>query len=384
MLKFWASILALLIKKLDDLTILIKDIKGDVAKANPVITTDIASTSERKPTVVSTHVQRPLEVSDFKSGSLKNLEELLVKKFFDLDIKEIIDRKLFGLNFKPIDLSQDFTNKIETIGDFKNQVSHLLPLNDEARGRAFGLRKEVNHSCSSNADLRGWWDNYLNMEEKASIINAVATDKGIDNLGMALVKNREDIAYTLVLTILEYFNGRFTNQHETVRTLLNGLRCQTLEYFRWYKDTYFSKVMELSENKVEYWKAKFIDGLPPLFAERVRKALRGGHGEIPYKDLTYGKNIETCTQEGLNLCNELKMARQLKMDKLKEKSQLGDFCAQFGLPNPVAKNGNNDKHYKSSRTEGSHRKRRSRHRSKEECKARKSYRKSHRFTKDRS
>ncbi|KAG5619531.1 hypothetical protein H5410_004749 [Solanum commersonii] len=167
--------------------------------------------------------------------------------------------------------------------------------------------------------LRGWWDNYLNVEEKASIIIVVAVDDGIDNLGMALVRNREDDVYTLVLTILEHFNGRFTNQHEIVRTLRNGLRCQTLGNLRWYKDTFLSRVMELPKNKVEHWIAKFIDGLPPLFAERVRKALRG-----------------TCTQEGLNLYNELQMSRQLKMEKLKERSQLGDFCTQFGLPDPSA------------------------------------------------
>ncbi|XP_075084810.1 uncharacterized protein LOC107822758 [Nicotiana tabacum] len=161
------------------------------------------------------------------------------------------------------------------------------------------------------------------------VINAIAIDEGVDNLGMALVKNREDAVYTLILTILEHFNGRFTNQHETVRTLLNGLRCRTLGEFRWYKDTFMSRVMELPENKYDHWKTKFIDGLPSLFAERVRKTLRGSYGEIPYKDYTYGKLIGICTQEGLNLCNELRLSRQLKMDKLKEISQLGDFCTQF-------------------------------------------------------
>ncbi|KAG5571215.1 hypothetical protein H5410_060981 [Solanum commersonii] len=135
--------------------------------------------------------------------------------------------------------------------------------------------------------LRGRWDDYLNMEEKASIINVIATDEGIDNLGMDLVKNRENVVYTLILTILEHFNGRFTNQYEIVRTLLN----------------------EFPKNKLEYWKVKFIDGLPLLFAKRVRKTLRGSYGEIPYKDYTYGKIIGTCTQEGLNLCNELNIAR---------------------------------------------------------------------------
>ncbi|KAG5599208.1 hypothetical protein H5410_030578 [Solanum commersonii] len=90
--------------------------------------------------------------------------------------------------------------------------------------------------------LRGRWDNYLNVEEQASIINAVATDDGVDNLGMALVRNREEALYTLVLTILEHFNCRFTIQHETVHTLPNGLRCQTLWHFLWYKDTFLEKL----------------------------------------------------------------------------------------------------------------------------------------------
>ncbi|KAG5590793.1 hypothetical protein H5410_041307 [Solanum commersonii] len=68
------------------------------------------------------------------------------------------------------------------------------------------------------------------MEEKASIINAVATGEGIDNLGMALIYN----------------------QHDIVHTLLNSLRYQTLGFFRWYKDTYLSRVMKLPENKLEY------------------------------------------------------------------------------------------------------------------------------------
>ncbi|KAG5599734.1 hypothetical protein H5410_031104 [Solanum commersonii] len=289
------------------------------------------------------------EIQNFKIGALKDLEELLDKKFFGLDIKELIDKKLSGLKFKPIDLSQDFADRMETIDDFKNQVSldfnklrgypkknsgyatkpsmntyyYPHPAPQDVLIEEHGWKQtNTSYSCSeiyeSNLDgltdkrltilvhrmlmyaticksvknidgtickmivasftgkLRGWWDNYLNMEEKASIINAVATDEGVDNLRMTLVKNKEDAVYTLVLTILEHFNGRFTNQHETVRALLMVFN--------------------------------FIDDLPPLFAERVRKALGGNSIEIPYKDLTYGKIIGTCTQEYLNLCNELKMA----------------------------------------------------------------------------
>ncbi|XP_070035991.1 uncharacterized protein [Nicotiana tomentosiformis] len=292
-------------------------------------TTDIASTSGSKsePQIVLTHVQRPPDIQDFKFKSLNDLEELL-------------DKKLSGLNIKPIDLSKDFADKLDTTFYYKNEVL-----------------SEFNKLRGFTGQLCGWWDNYLTADEKAMVINAIATDEGVDNLGMALVKNREDVVYTLVLTIIEHFNGRFTNQNETVRTLLNGLR------------------------------SKFIDGLPSLFAERVRKTLRGSYEKIPYKDYTYGKLIGVCTHEGLNLCNELKLSRQLKIDKLKEKSQLGDFCTQFGLPGlPETSTHKKKKHkyHTYPNPDSPYKKKRSRYRSKEERDAKKAHRKCTRFTKNRS
>uniref|UniRef100_M1DDN2 Zinc knuckle family protein n=1 Tax=Solanum tuberosum TaxID=4113 RepID=M1DDN2_SOLTU len=230
--------------------------------------------------------------------------------------------------------------------------------------------------------LRGWWDNYMSTEAKATVINAKASNEGIDNLGFALVKNREDTIYTLVLTILEHFNGRFTNQYETVRSLLNGLRCRHLGEFRWYKDTYLSRVMELPENGLEHWKAKFKDGLPPLFAERVKKTLRNSQGAIPYGNFTYGKLIGACTQEGIILCNELKLSRQLKIDKLIKRSQLGDFCVQFGLPDSGKQT--KPRESRDSNLDKPHRKRRTWRRSREQREERRTHRKSNRFTKNRS
>ncbi|XP_015159590.1 uncharacterized protein [Solanum tuberosum] len=237
------------------------------------------------------------------------------------------------------------------------------------------------------SQLRGWWDNYMTLEQKVVVINATSSSDGVDNLGMALVANREEVVYALVLTILEHFNGRFTNQFETVRTLLNCLHCRTLGEFRWYKDTYLSRLMELPENKLNNWKANFIDGLPPLFAIRVKKMLRNEHGKIPYQDYTFGRLIGVCIQEGINLCNELKLSIQLKMDKLRERSQLGDFCTQFGLPD-ISANSKKTKHRDSrgSNPDKPYRKKRSkhRHRSREERDERKAYCKSNRFTKNRS
>ncbi|KAG5585566.1 hypothetical protein H5410_046000 [Solanum commersonii] len=66
-------------------------------------------------------------------------------------------------------------------------------------------------------------------------------------------------------------------------------------------------------------------------------------------------------------------------------SQLGDFCTQFGLPDTFA-NSKKKKHRDSrySNPDKPYRKKRSGYKSKEECDARKAFRKSNGFTKNRS
>ncbi|XP_070003159.1 uncharacterized protein [Nicotiana sylvestris] len=339
---------------------------------------------------------------------LNHMKERVVKQ----RSAQLLDKKLSGLNVRPIDLSKNFADRIETVSDYKtetwskfNKLKGIVKPNsryaDKPRMQTYYYPRptpqdvlieerdwnQTNTSYSGfTGQLRGWWDNYLSVEEKAFVINAIAIDEGVDNIGMTLVKGREDAVYTLILTILEHFNGRFTSNHETIRTLLNGIRCKTLSEFRWYKDTFMSRVMELPKNKYEHWKAKFIDDLPSLFAERVRKVLRGSYGEIQYGNYTYGKLIGVCTQEGLNLCNELKLSRQLKIDKLKEKSQLGDFCTQFGLPgtSTQSRKKKKNRYHRYPNPDNQYKKKRSRYRSKEERDTRKAHRKSTRFTKNRS
>lgn len=157
--------------------------------------------------------------------------------------------------------------------------------------------------------LKGWWDNYLTEEQRMTILNAVKQENG---------SSTPNIVYTLVLTIIEHFSGRWSDNSETIRTLLQNLKCRSLTNWRWYKDTFLSRVMELPECNSSHWKSKFIDGLPNLFAERIRRVLRGDEVNIKYEDYTYGKLIAAVIQEGLALCNEIQLNQQIKRYHINE------------------------------------------------------------------
>uniref|UniRef100_A0A7N0VGW1 CCHC-type domain-containing protein n=1 Tax=Kalanchoe fedtschenkoi TaxID=63787 RepID=A0A7N0VGW1_KALFE len=178
--------------------------------------------------------------------------------------------------------------------------------------------------------LKGWWDNYLTQRNRDEILTTIKQEDG---------RVIENAVYTLVINIMKHFTGRVSDNNENIRTLLQNLRCKTLTNFRWYKDAFLNRVMELPECNSSHWKSKFIDGLPHLFAERVRKTLRKDMIAIPYDTYTYGELIKTCVQEGLSLCNEIRLNQQIKRQSLLERNQLGQFCSQFGMDIPTNSKG---------------------------------------------
>uniref|UniRef100_A0A1S4BJB1 CCHC-type domain-containing protein n=1 Tax=Nicotiana tabacum TaxID=4097 RepID=A0A1S4BJB1_TOBAC len=188
--------------------------------------------------------------------------------------------------------------------------------------------------------LKGWWDNYLANEQRFQIMNATKTEDE---------KTVQNSVYSLVMNIIEHFSGRWSDNSETIRTMLQNLRCKTLTSFRWYKDIFLSRVMELPESNSTYWKSKFIDGLPPLFAERIRKVFRGAGMSIDYNNYSYGKLFSVCTQEGLALCNEIKLNQEIKKHPLTEIQQLGDFCEQFAIDIPSKRKKSHKKDFKNKK-----------------------------------
>jgi hypothetical protein len=164
--------------------------------------------------------------------------------------------------------------------------------------------------------LRGWWDFYLNDAQRKEILShrkLVKTEASTSENPVYSV-NEEDAVYTLCLAILKKFMGIGIPVGERISTLLQNLRCPSLTHFRWYKDTFLSRLFMVEGCDANHWKSKFIDGLPHLFAERIRQTLRNKNDgiNINYDDLTYGMITNTCIQEGLALCNDIKLKNQLK------------------------------------------------------------------------
>ncbi|KAG5586251.1 hypothetical protein H5410_046685 [Solanum commersonii] len=152
----------------------------------------------------------------------------------------------------------------------------------------------------------------------ADMITTGFTDKILQAVKQEGEQNlTQNVVYTLVLNIIEYFSGRSSNNSETIITMLQNLRCKTLTSFGFYQDVFLSRVMELPECNSSHWKSKFINGLQALFAERVSKTLRGDSYSINYENYTYGKLI-------------------IKRHHLNERQHLGELCEQFASDIPKA------------------------------------------------
>mgnify|MGYP001763295472 FL=1 len=204
------------------------------------------------------HEEQEYEINNSYSG--KNVYEWNLDGYTERQIYNMIHRMLM------------YSTIAKNTGNSDKQVANML-------------------IAGFTGQLKGWWDNYVDEKTQQAILNTVKTENGITT---------PNVVYTLTCTIIEHFTGRWSDNSENIRTLLNGLFCKTLTSFRWYKDTFLSRVMELNDCNSVYWKSKFIDGLPNLFAERVKNQLRIDN-TIPYEDYTYGKLIGTCIQEGLSL-----------------------------------------------------------------------------------
>ncbi|CAL9003020.1 unnamed protein product, partial [Prunus brigantina] len=140
--------------------------------------------------------------------------------------------------------------------------------------------------------LRSWWDKHLTDESRNSIIHAVKLNEdGLPLFDANIGRDIEDGVNTLLYTIVEHFVGTPSHTQARIHDQLSNLRCPQLSDFRWYKDVFISRVMLREDSNQAFWKEKFINGLPNLFAHKIRTVLSNELGHIDYDNLTYGNII---------------------------------------------------------------------------------------------
>ncbi|KAI5324361.1 hypothetical protein L3X38_033434 [Prunus dulcis] len=180
--------------------------------------------------------------------------------------------------------------------------------------------------------LRCWWDKQLTSESKNRILYAVKLNEdGLPIFDEHLGQGIEDGVNTLFYTIIEHFIGTPSNTTARIHDQLSNLRCPKLSDFRWYKDVFISRVMLRDDSNQSFWKEKFINGLPNLFAHKIRTTLSNEQGQIDWDSLTYGNIISTINQVGMKMCIDFKINRQIQSDRKSAKYELGNFCEQYGL-----------------------------------------------------
>ncbi|KAG2703841.1 hypothetical protein I3760_06G155300 [Carya illinoinensis] len=135
--------------------------------------------------------------------------------------------------------------------------------------------------------------------------------------------------------LVKHFVGTPSNITNRISDYLNNLRCNKMSDYRWYKDVFMSCVMLREDSQKPYWKEKFIDELPRLFAIKVKDSLIDITGYLNYDNYTYGDIVSMIQKLGISMCNDQRMIAQQMKDRKKAKYEMGNFCEQFGLP-PIA------------------------------------------------
>ena len=164
-----------------------------------------------------------------------------------------------------------------------------------------------------SGQLKGWWDSYLTPTQQSEILNAVKLDEDEDPLLDDNNELQQDAVASLIQTISIHFLGDPTHIKNRNTELLSNLRCRKLSDFQNYKNNFLSRVMTRDDSCQPFWKEKFLAGLPTLLGEKVRNKIRtlSGSQTIIYDNYTYGQLISIIQEEGLNICQDLKIQKHL-------------------------------------------------------------------------
>ena len=105
-----------------------------------------------------------------------------------------------------------------------------------------------------SGQLKGWWDNYLTTHEQNEILTAIKKDK--DNQPILDEQNTEiqDAVASLIFSISKHFTDDPSHLKDKNSELLSNLKCKKLTDFKWYKDTFMTRIMQRTDNNQPFWK----------------------------------------------------------------------------------------------------------------------------------
>ncbi|KAH1188242.1 hypothetical protein GmHk_U059792 [Glycine max] len=147
-------------------------------------------------------------------------------------------------------------------------------------------------------------------------------------------KEIPDAVNTLIFTIAQHFIGDPSLWKDRSAELLSNLKCRTLADFRWYRDTFLTRVYTREDSQQPFWKEKFLVGLPRSLGDKVRDKIRSqsANGDIPYENLSYGQLISYVQKVALKIYQDDKIQRQLAKEKAQTKRDLGKKPTTISQP----------------------------------------------------
>nr|KYP73941.1 hypothetical protein KK1_006602 [Cajanus cajan] len=74
-----------------------------------------------------------------------------------------------------------------------------------------------------------------------------------------------DAINTLIMAIVKHFIGDPSIWKDRFGELLSNLKCRTLGDFRWYKDTFLTRVYTRDDSNQPFRKEKFLARLPYIY-----------------------------------------------------------------------------------------------------------------------
>ncbi|KAL4198132.1 hypothetical protein AMTRI_Chr03g44370 [Amborella trichopoda] len=146
--------------------------------------------------------------------------------------------------------------------------------------------------CRFTGWLRGWWDFHLPENTKQQILNNTRQWTVKNENNKDVLYSESDVVNTLIYTITLHFVGSTALLEARSEDLLSNLRCPTLSHYN----------------------------------EKVKTRLKNKNGGIiAYSVYTLGELSAEICAEGLALCTDMKLKKQLDKQKMTGKKELGDF-----------------------------------------------------------